>query len=86
MVTKLLNYQKLILTRMDKKDLRVYISKIIKKQLLVPFAIYADSESATEKISGCQPSDRKSYTEKYQWHTACSFSYKVVCCYDKGYS
>ena len=56
------------------------------KQLPVPFAIYADFKSVTEKISGCQPSDCKSYTEKYQKHTACSFCYKVVCCYDKEYS
>ena len=30
------------------------------KQLPVPFAIYTDFESVTEKISSCQPSDRKS--------------------------
>ena len=56
------------------------------KQLPVPFVIYADFESITEKVSGCQPSDSKSYTEKYQKHTACNFSYKVVCHYDKKYS
>ena len=56
------------------------------KQLPLPFVIYADFESITEKIIGCQPSDRKSYTEKYQKHTACSFGYKVVCHYDKKYS
>ena len=56
------------------------------KQLPLPFVIYADFESITEKIIGCQPSDRKSYNEKYQRHTACSFGYKVVCHYDKKYS
>ena len=56
------------------------------KSLPVPFSIYADLECITEKISGCQPSDRKSYTEKYQKHTACSFGYKVVCHYDEMYS
>ena len=56
------------------------------KTLPVPFGIYADFECTTEKISGCQPSDRKSYTEKYQKHTACSFGYKVVCHYDEKYS
>ena len=40
------------------------------KSLPVPFGIYADFECTTEKISGCQPSDKKSYTEKYQKHTA----------------
>ena len=48
--------------------------------------IYADFESITERISGCQPSDQQSYTEKYQRHTACSFGYKVVYHYDKKYS
>ena len=52
------------------------------KSLPVPFSIYADFECITEKISGCQPSNSKSYTEKYQKHTACSFGYKVVCHYD----
>ena len=56
------------------------------KTLPVPFGIYADFECTTEKISGCQPSDKKSYTEKYQKHTACSFGYKVVCHYDKSSS
>ena len=56
------------------------------RQLPVPFVIYADFESVTEKVSSCQPSDNKSYTEKYQRHTACSFGYKVVCHYDKQYS
>ena len=56
------------------------------KVLPVPFCIYADFECITEKISSCQPSDGKSYTEKYQKHTACSFGYKVVCHYDQKYS
>ena len=54
--------------------------------LPVPFCIYADFECATEKISGCQPSDSRSYTQQYQKHTACSFGYKVVCHYDQKYS
>ena len=56
------------------------------KQLPVPFVIYADFESITEKMFTCRPSDQKSYTEKYQKHTGCSFGYKVVCHYDKKYS
>ena len=56
------------------------------KQLPKPFSIYADFESVTEKITSCTPSDQQSYTETYQRHTACSFSYKVVCHYDKKYS
>ena len=56
------------------------------KQLPVPFAIYADFESKTEKITTCVPSEQKSYTQTYQRHTAFSFGYKVVCHYDKKYS
>ena len=48
--------------------------------------IYADFECITEKMSSCHPSDERSYTEKYQKHTACGFSYKVVCYYDRKYS
>ena len=54
--------------------------------LPVPFVIYADCEAITEKIDTCQPSDEKSYTQTYQRHRACGFSYKVVCHYDKSYS
>ena len=54
--------------------------------LPVPFEIVGDFEANTEKISGCQPSDKKSYTEKYQKHTACGFGYKVICHYDSKYS
>ena len=48
-----------------------------------------------KKISGCQPPPMKktkdgpverSYTEKYQKHTACGYGYKVVCHYDEKYS
>ena len=56
------------------------------KQLPVPFVIYDDFDSITEKMSTCTPSDENSYTEKYQKHTACSFGYKVVCHHDKKYS
>ena len=56
------------------------------KSLPVPFCIYADFECTTEKVSSCQPSDSRSYTQQYQKHTACSFGYKVVCHYDQYYS
>ena len=56
------------------------------KQQPVPFVIYADFEAITEKISGCQPNNDKSYTEAYQKHTDCSYGYKVVCCYDDKYT
>ena len=56
------------------------------KQLPVPFVIYADFEAITQKIDSCQPNDEKSYTEKYQKHIDCGYSYKVVCCYDDKFS
>ena len=70
---------------MELRDHRVYF-KNHHNSLPVPFGICADFEANTEKISGCQPSDEKSYTEKYQKHTACGFGYKVVCHYDQKYS
>ena len=56
------------------------------KQQPVPFVIYADFESITEKISGCKPNNDKSFTEAYQKHTDCGYGYKVVCCYDDKYT
>ena len=56
------------------------------KQQPVPFVIYANFEAITEKISGCQPNNNKSFTDAYQKHTDCGFGYKVVCCYDDKYS
>ena len=56
------------------------------KQMPAPFVIYADFEAITEKVSGCQPDGVKSYTDKYQKHTGCSYGYKVVSCCDDKYS
>ena len=56
------------------------------KQQPVPFVIYADFEAITEKISGCQPNNNKSFTDAYQKHTDYGFGYKIVCCYDDKYS
>ena len=71
--------------KMPGKGDKVYF-KNHHKQLSVPFVIYADFEAITEKVSGCQPSNEKSYTEAYQKHTDCGYGYKVVCCYDDKYS
>ena len=56
------------------------------KQLPVPFVIYADFEAITQKIDSCQPNDERSYTERYQKHIDCGYSFKVVCCYDDKFS
>ena len=71
--------------KMPEKGDKVYF-KNHHKQLSVPFVIYADFEAITEKVSGCQPSNEKSYTEAYQKHTDCGFGYKVVCCYEDKYT
>ncbi|XP_028414926.1 uncharacterized protein LOC114538015 [Dendronephthya gigantea] len=53
------------------------------KQLKVPFAIYADFESLTTKINSVKQNPEKSFTEKYQHHQPCGFSYIVVSDYAK---
>ena len=48
------------------------------RQLAVPFKIIADFECNLEKVKSNEIKN-KSYTEKYQNHIPCSFSYKLVC-------
>ena len=72
--------------KMPDKDNNILKFNNFHKQQPVPFVIYADFEAITEKISGCQPSNDKSYTEAYQKHTDCGYGYKIVCCYDDKYS
>jgi len=54
----------------------------------VPFVIYADFEALTNKIDTCQPPPnfKKSFTDAYENHQACSYGYKVVCHSDQSYS
>ena len=72
--------------KMPDKDNNILKYNNFHKQQPVPFVIYADFEAITEKISGCQPNNNKSYTEAYQKHTDCGYGSKVVCCYDDKYS
>ena len=72
--------------KMPTKDNNILKFNNFHKQQPVPFVIYADFESITEKISGCKPNNDKSYTEAYQKHTDCGYGYKVVCCYDDKYT
>ena len=71
---------------MPTKDNNILKFNNFHKQQQVPFVIYADFEAITEKISGCQPNNDKSYTEAYQKHTDCGYGYKIVCCYDDKYT
>ena len=49
------------------------------KQLAVPFKIYADFECNVQGVRSSDSGDNTSYTERYQAHVPCSFTYKVVC-------
>ena len=67
--------------RMPRKGNNILKFQNYHKQMPAPFIIYADFEAITEKVSGCQPNSTKSYTDKYQKHTGCSYGYKVVWIY-----
>lgn len=56
------------------------------KKLDVPFAIYADFEAITEKISSFTQYNWKSHSDAYQKHTSCGYGYTLVYCYDNKYS
>ena len=59
----------------------------IKKTMLIPFVIYADFESLVPKYETEKEfTENSSWTRKHQKHIACSYGYKVVCCYDDKYS
>ena len=53
-------------------------STALKESIRVPFIIYADLESLLEKLDNEK--------NKIQKHVACSYGYKVVCCYDDKFS
>ena len=53
--------------------------KNINRKMQVPFVVYADFESYTEKIATCSPDGGKSYTKQYQKHRPSGFSYLLKC-------
>ena len=58
-----------------------------RKQIPVPFVIYADFEAITKKnnksdVNGCKDNSNVSYMKAYQTHVDCGYGYKVVCHYD----
>ena len=58
-----------------------------RKQIPVPFVIYADFEAITKKNKKSVVDESKdkgniSYTKAYQTHIDCGYEYKVVCHYD----
>ena len=48
-------------------------------KMRVPFVVYADFECFTRPISTCAPSNEHSYTQQYQKHKPCSYSYYIKC-------
>ena len=62
-------------------------SMALKATIKTPFVIYADLEALLVKLEGDERSGKQSTaTKKLQRHVACSYGYKVVCCYDDQYS
>ena len=56
------------------------------KQLAVLFKVYVDLECIMKRVKNTDRGDTDDnawYTEKYQKHIPCSFTYKVVCVEDK---
>ena len=58
--------------------------KSFRETIKIPFVIYADLEALLEKLTVLESSEDN--TEKLQKHVACSYGYKVVCCYDERLS
>ena len=48
------------------------------RKLRVPFIVYADFESFTCKMDGCENEPQTSFTCKYQKHEPCSYSYMII--------
>ena len=67
-------------TRVDmpEKGKNILCFTNFRRQMKVPFIIYADCESIIEKIDTCIPSTKKSSTTKTQIHKPCGFSFVVV--------
>ena len=58
--------------------------KSFRETVKIPFVIYADLEALLHKLTVSQKQEmEQDQTEKLQKHVACSYGYKVVCCYDK---
>ena len=57
--------------------------KSFRETVKIPFVIYADLEALLHKLTVSQKQEMKQdQTEKLQKHVACSYGYKIVCCYD----
>ncbi|KAJ9585420.1 hypothetical protein L9F63_002803, partial [Diploptera punctata] len=61
--------------RVEFPDEKYIEFKNYNRKLKVPFAIYADFESILSKVDSCKPNHENSYTNEYQKHIPCGFSY-----------
>ena len=82
---------------MPKKGEHILKFNNFRKQLPVPFVIYADFQAITKEVQGCKQSEDmekekekryqiRSYTKACQTQEDCGCGHKVVCCYDDKYS
>ena len=55
------------------------------KQMRVPFVVYTDFESFTQKLDTSQPCDLRSYTNQCQKHTPSGFCYYIKSLSDEVY-
>ena len=70
--------QKAVKVVMPKKG-EMLSFKNFHRKMRVPFVVYADFECFTRPISTCAPSNKHSYTQQYQKHKPCSYSYYIKC-------
>ena len=61
-------------TEMLKEGENTMEFKNFHKQMKAPYVIYADFECVLEKIDGCEPSPKESFTVKTERHEPCGFS------------
>ena len=74
--------QKAVKVVMPRKGEKLYFKNSHRK-MRVPFVVYADFECFTTPISTCAQSNEHSYTQQYQKHKPCSYSYYIKCFEDE---
>ena len=70
--------QKAVKVVMPKMGEKICFENFCRK-MRVPIVVYADFECFTTPISSCAPSDEHSYTQQYQKHKPCGYSYLIKC-------
>ena len=70
--------QKAVKVVMPRRGEKLFFKNFHRK-MRVPFVVYADFECFTRPISTCAPSNEHSYTQQYQKHKPCGYSYLIKC-------